>query len=606
LSFDSAVNSVFPVIDYVPAIFLDDMIAAGQISSSSDEDWYRYNAASSGQLEAIFEVPSTGSEHKAWIVSVFDSEGVTLSSYWVSSTQHVIAGLPSSGTYYLGVKSANGFLGTPNDNYTITSYFDPGSFEIEFEPNNHSASADKLTSIISGQIYEGDEDWYRYDATSAGQLEVIFEVPTVSFKAWLVSVFDSEGVTLSSYSVSSTQNILASLPSSGTYYLGVKSAGGYLGNPDDNYTITSYFDQEALNNISPVVIVNPNIAMYEVNQIATTNNNFTNGTATIIFDNEGNISNYVSSLDHSDVGTIVVTVTDLDASEISIMEGVYTEISTLESVVNSIQSSASIKDVAKVSLEFTGFSSLTDIVVNWDDDTSTVTITFNGLFEGEERTNSIFTMTTGSDGELTAFNYTADSPSGAKQLELAHLNETHLYGSKVFMKAISDLYDLEQAANHTSKLTNSISFDLYKEGNDTSQDLIIDNGELRINENYSFDTIKITDTNNYTQNINISDAIDVLRHIVDLESLTTGSIGYHAADVNNDGQVNISDAIDILRHIVDLESIDTFDLIDETGNRINDIDASALGNAPEWRMIANGDVNLSGEFNDAYVMADIV
>ena len=169
------------------------------------------------------------------------------------------------------------------------------------------------------------------------------------------------------------------------------------------------------------------------------------------------------------------------------------------------------------------------------------------------------------------------------------------------MKAASDLYDLEQAANHTSKLTNNISFDLYKEGSDTNQDLIIDNGELRINENYSFNTIKIANTDHYTQGINISDAIDVLRHIVDLEKLTAGSVGYHAADVNNDGKINISDAIDILRHIVDLEAIDTFDLIDESGDRVSNIDATSLDNAPEWLMVANGDVNASGEFAESYV-----
>jgi len=336
------------------------------------------------------------------------------------------------------------------------------------------------------------------------------------------------------------------------------------------------------------------------------NHNFTNGSASIVFNDDGTISSYDASIDHSDVGTIVGTIADLDASELSIVEGVYTEISTIESMVANVQSATSMEDIAKVTLEYTGWSDLTNIAVNWDDDTSTATITFDGLFEGEQRTNPTFVISAGSDGEPTAFSYTAGSQNGYIQLDLAHLNDLQLYGNKVVMKAISDLYDLEQAANHTSKLTNNISFDLYKEGADTNQDLIIDNGELHINESYSFDTVKISDTSNYTQDINISDAIDVLRHIVDLESFTPGSAGYHAADVNNDGKINISDAIDILRHIVDLETIDGFDLIDETGNRLNSLDPTALGNAPQWMIVANGDVNMSGEFADSYVMADIV
>jgi len=263
-------------------------------------------------------------------------------------------------------------------------------------------------------------------------------------------------------------------------------------------------------------------------------------------------------------------------------------------------------DAIAIGLEYTGWSELTNLVVNWDDSTSTTTVTFDGLFNDEARTNPTFITTVGSDGNLTAFSYTAGSLSGNKSLDLANLSADDSYKHKVLVKAVSDLYDLEQAASHTSKLTNNISFDLYKEGTDTNQDLIIDNGELHINENYSFDTIKISDTSNYTQNINISDAIDVLRHIVDLESFTSGSAGYHAADVNNDGNINISDAIDILRHIVNLEAIDSFDLIDETGNRLNSLDPTALSNAPQWIVVANGDVNMSGEFDTAYVMADIV
>jgi hypothetical protein len=336
------------------------------------------------------------------------------------------------------------------------------------------------------------------------------------------------------------------------------------------------------------------------------NHNFTNGTATIVFNDDGSIKSYEASIDHSDVGTIVSAIADLDESELSKVQNVYTEISTIETMVENIQSASNMKDIASITLEFIGYSNLTNIEVNWNDNTSTATITFDGLFNNEERTNPAFVMTAGVDGELTAFSYTAGSPDGDKQLDLSHLNATQLYGNKVVMKAISDLYDLEQAANHTSKLTNNISFDLYKDNADTNQDLIIDNGELRINENYDFDTIKVANTSAYTQDINISDAIDILRHIVNIESFTSGSSGYHAADVNNDGNINISDAIDVLRHIVNLETIDSFDLIDASGSLVNSLDPTPLDSAPEWTIIPNGDANLSGGFDETYVMADIV
>ncbi len=425
--------------------------------------------------------------------------------------------------------------------------------------------------------------------------------------------------------------IIASTNSSG--YIDYYSSIGTVTNQYGSYNVS--YNKYDLNDAEEYVIQAGNYAMAEINGALQTfnkynlsdaelyvieagheilteidrvnsNHNFTNGSATIVFNDDGSIKSYDASIDHSDVGTIIGTIADLDASEGSIVEGVYTEISTIETMVANVQSATSMEDIAKVSLEYTGFSDLTNIAVNWDDDTSTATITFDGLFEGEQRTDPTFVISVGSDGEPTAFSYTADSANGAKQIDLADLNQTQLYGNKVVMKAISDLYDLEQAANHTSKLTNNISFDLYKEGTDTNQDLIIDNGELRINESYSFDTIKIADTNNYTQSINISDAIDVLRHIVDLESFTPGSAGYHAADVNNDGDINISDAIDILRHIVDLEAIDSFDLVDDGGNRVTTLNPTSLSITPNWIMVANGDVNASGEFASDYVMADII
>jgi hypothetical protein len=60
-----------------------------------------------------------------------------------------------------------------------------------------------------------------------------------------------------------------------------------------------------------------------------------------------------------------------------------------------------------------------------------------------------------------------------------------------------------------------------------------------------------------------------------------------------------------LRDIVKLDEIDTFDLIDENGNRVTQIDADAIGVAPTWTIVANGDVDQSGSFVDPYVYYDI-
>jgi len=87
-----------------------------------------------------------------------------------------------------------------------------------------------------------------------------------------------------------------------------------------------------------------------------------------------------------------------------------------------------------------------------------------------------------------------------------------------------------------------------------------------------------------------------------LESLTSGSSAYHAADVDNDGDIDISDAIDVLRHIVELDTIDTFDLIDSEGARVTQLEAEASGEAPTLILVSNGDVDMSGIFADDYVV----
>jgi hypothetical protein len=258
-------------------------------------------------------------------------------------------------------------------------------------------------------------------------------------------------------------------------------------------------------------------------------------------------------------------------------------------------------EVSLVVLQLLGYTEIVGLISRWDNENLTTTIEFDNAKFNDVSINNAqqIIISTDLNGNIDSYSNTYSSNS---------LNEIQEFAYKVGNFAIADIYNAElvvNAANHTSKLTNNINFDLYKEGSDTNQNLTIDNGELSINESYDFDVIKLTDISTYTQNINISDAIDVLRHIVNLETLTGSA--FHAADTDNNGSVNISDAIDILRHIVNLETIDTFDLIDDSGNRISELDASTLGDAPAWMLVANGDVDMSGEFGSDYVMtSDLV
>ena len=154
----------------------------------------------------------------------------------------------------------------------------------------------------------------------------------------------------------------------------------------------------------------------------------------------------------------------------------------------------------------------------------------------------------------------------------------------------------------------NVNVEAYKAGVDQNVSTEVNNsGEMWFHQSVDIDEVKLSDSGvyNFDTSINISDAIDVLRHIVDLEAIAEGSNAYHAADTDNNDTINISDAIGILRHIVNLETIDTFDLLDGEGNRVTQLDADASGDAV-WTIVANGDVDMNGSFAEDYVASDIL
>ena len=219
------------------------------------------------------------------------------------------------------------------------------------------------------------------------------------------------------------------------------------------------------------------------------------------------------------------------------------------------------------------------------------------------------------DQSVTLLSQTPDSEAGndtsslgimdssgtnyAFQTQATNLVETPGSTLTTSIKPNIQLFDVNQ------KGVTNLSLDLYKNGDSLDKTVVVDHSSVLVTEVVKFDAVKLS-ANAYDFDINISDAIDVLRHIVDLETLSGNA--FHAADTDNNGSVNISDAIDILRHIVDLETIDTFDIIDSSGDRVTTLDVNTSGDAPTWTIVANGNVDFSGDgLGDTYVVqTDIV
>ena len=265
-------------------------------------------------------------------------------------------------------------------------------------------------------------------------------------------------------------------------------------------------------------------------------------------------------------------------------------------------------EVVVITLDALGYTDITGLSSSWNSANSTAIIVFDSAtIDSDDITDAQIIFSVDTNGDLDTYSSSMLVNGSQTTHNLGNLNGAQKFVLEVANYSLTDISSIEEANNHVSLLTNNIAFELYESENNISQNLVINDGELDISESYSFDSIKLADEQIYTQSISISDAIDVLRHIVDLEAITEGSNAFHAADTDNNDTLNISDAIDILRHIVDLEAIDTFDLIDSEGNRVTELDANASGEAPTWTIVANGDVDMSGSFADNYIVeSDLV
>jgi len=153
----------------------------------------------------------------------------------------------------------------------------------------------------------------------------------------------------------------------------------------------------------------------------------------------------------------------------------------------------------------------------------------------------------------------------------------------------------------------NVTLNYFKDGVDTDVSTLVEGGGISFVQNLDFDAVKLSDPAAYTDGIAADDAVAILQDIVYLNELVIGSAAWHAGDVNNDGAIAADDAVAVLQHIVLLDNIDTFDLIDNTmGNRITNLDVNAI-DVGQWSVVANGDVNQSGGFVDAYVVqVDII
>lgn len=88
------------------------------------------------------------------------------------------------------------------------------------------------------------------------------------------------------------------------------------------------FNQYNLDAAEVFVIEATNYALNTIDGI-NSNDTFTNGSATVVFDNAGNLIDYISSVTNSSIGTVTETENDLSSASVLLMEQGYDDITNI-------------------------------------------------------------------------------------------------------------------------------------------------------------------------------------------------------------------------------------------------------------------------------------
>lgn len=175
----------------------------GNLSSQSDEDWYKFTTVTAGVFNVSFEHTLFQSGSNFWRIYLYDSSGSKtiddtggyFTSYGSANAISSNYGI-SAGTYYVRITKVSATF-YRNSDYTVTINFTPRD-NYETENNNAKERAD---SVIIGKEYtgalttNGDEDWFQYIPPTDGTsyISLLHERANGGSNFWRIYIYDSEG-----------------------------------------------------------------------------------------------------------------------------------------------------------------------------------------------------------------------------------------------------------------------------------------------------------------------------------------------------------------------------------------------------------------------------
>jgi len=198
----------------------------GQLSSSSDFDYFKFDVAQASTFQLAFDAPTNSSYNDYFTTAVLDAAGNTLSSHQGGSDITFSTALNAAGTYYIQITDS-----TFHDSgqYSLTGSLTSGTSGIETETNDSIGTADVMTSggSTKGQIRsKTDTDYYKISTNGASTISIDFDAPTNSsyndyFK---VSLLNASGTILASQDTGKDISFDTGVDSAGDYFVLVQDS----------------------------------------------------------------------------------------------------------------------------------------------------------------------------------------------------------------------------------------------------------------------------------------------------------------------------------------------------------------------------------------------
>jgi len=174
---------------------------SGNLSSTSDVDWYRFTVEKDGYFHVDFQHELVDSSSAYWQIRLYDSSGVNFIDG--NNSYFSVVGNSNNTTTTYGVTPGTYYIKLTDYYYTGVDYnfnvvFTPSS-EWETENNNEKNSADEisLNKTYNGSFTtDGDVDWYKFTITENGYFYIDFkhELVNSSYTYWQIRLYDETGV----------------------------------------------------------------------------------------------------------------------------------------------------------------------------------------------------------------------------------------------------------------------------------------------------------------------------------------------------------------------------------------------------------------------------